>query len=433
MVVMQTTNKKTFFDHLFYLFMVCITFVLQTSCGVRKDLIPSQNKTLGQLPKQNKKAYQKLYNLLDEASKEKLERSVNKIQDVDALCVFIETNLRAQQTYQTLRTILPKGKRAQLMQAVQNADQLEVINTLIQESAALDLQSFQACSLETQQNCMDLLHILPKEQAHALKEAISNCTGSIEVEALIKSKLPHKLQVLDVSTKQAFIKLPEAERKAILVKALQEEHNASKLQGNIPLSKQEDLEQADPLKSPIASQATNDPKHQATGAPSPLLNDPNAAGASDSTSTMPPSFSGLDLERLVMQTEREGKAQPAVDVPQDTWGTKLPLQGQAREHFLDLVLQFSHSDQAKLKELFDKAKSISIRNFLSVYDTGFKPEESVALVGTMIYLYKGWPDLTLKLCNNPHSLSTGDKLIIFRKTSDKQLKLLTRLNQLLSE
>lgn len=434
MVGMQPTNKKTFFDYPFCLFMLGITFVLQTGCGVRNDLIPIQNTTLGQLPKQNKKAYQKLYNLLDEASKEKLEQRVNKIQDVDTLCNFIEIHLRVQQTYQTLRTILPEGKRTRLVQAVQKADQLEDITTLI-KSAALDLQPFQACSLGTQQNCTDLLQVLPAAQAHALKEAISTCTGPIEVEELIQSKLPYKLQVLDASTKQAFINLAEAERKAILAKALQEEHKASKRQNNVPFSRQDDLEQADPSETPIPSQTTNanDAKQQATDTLSPLLNDANAAVTSGSMSTMPPKSLGLDLEQLVMQKEREAKVQPAVDLPQDAWGTKLPLQGQAREHFLDLVLQFSNSDQAKLKELFDKAQPISIRNFLSVYDTGFDPNECVTLLGTMTYLYKGWPELTLKLCNNPRSLSTGDKLTIFRKTSDTQLKLLTRLDQLLSK
>jgi hypothetical protein len=235
---------------------------------------------------------------------------------------------------------------------------------------------------------------------------------------------------LDESTKKELVKLPDKERQNILVKSMQEEglptHHSYHL---VEQPKGVYLEEDDVVS--LFTGKDIQMLDKPDGADSP----DNKGEANNTKIEMDEKIkAGLDLKRLVAHKAIEANKQPKVeDRPKDDWGTKLPLEGDARKSFLGMIMQFNQIDQKKLKELFDKAEPVSIQNFLSVYETGFNKGERLALLATMIYLYKGWPALTLKLCNDPNALSNGNKFAIFRKTTSSQLNLLTRLDSLLSE
>ena len=118
---------------------------------------------------------------------------------------------------------------------------------------------------------------------------------------------------------------------------------------------------------------------------------------------------------------------------QDLWGDKLPLQGIEREEFLNVIATLSPSDQDVLRTgLFPRASKKSIEGFLKAYIHAFSAEDHADLLSTMIYLYIKNANLTLKLCNDPRSLTFGDKVKIKLTTTGKQLELLLRLNDFLS-
>jgi len=142
---------------------------------------------------------------------------------------------------------------------------------------------------------------------------------------------------------------------------------------------------------------------------------------------------GVANDQLGALIKQKEQAQPQKDKAAGDWGPKLSLEGEERKQFLFSIMEFPQSDQNALKDLFNKVNQDSIDNFLSVYQEGFNKQERIELLGTIIYLYKGWPALTIKLCNMPSSLSCFEKLGLYRKTKKNQLDLLTKLENLLQE
>ncbi|MGI2298323.1 hypothetical protein ACRRVB_00625 [Candidatus Cardinium hertigii] len=240
---------------------------------------------------------------------------------------------------------------------------------LIKQNEKL-LQQIQLTSIECQQHYIDLLEIVSNQKAIELKNKILDATKPEEIKQLIISTLPNPFHKLNDHEKASLSQLPDHDRQEIL-KSI---HCNSQKDGVV---------------------------HHHPGA-------------------------------LIKQKEQ---AQPKKDkvVSADGWGPKLSLEGEERKQFLFSIMEFSQADQNSLKELFDKVKRDSIDNFLSVYHTGFNKQERIELLGTIIYLYKGWPTLTIKLCNAPSSLSWFDKFGLFKKTQKYQLNLLTKLDALLQE
>ncbi|CDG49652.1 Hypothetical protein CHV_a0337 [Cardinium endosymbiont cBtQ1 of Bemisia tabaci] len=222
-----------------------------------------------------------------------------------------------------------------------------------------------------EQHYIDLLEIVSNEEAIALKNKILNATKPEEINQLITSTLPNPFQQLSDDNKAILSKIKDDARQEIL-KSI---HCNSQKDGIV----------------------------------------------------------NHDLDALIKQKEQAQSKKDKEAVPADGWGPKLSLEGEERRQFLFSIIEFPQSDQNSLKDLFDKVDPDSISNFLSVYYSGFNKKERIELLSTIIYLYKGWPELTIKLCNTPSSLSLFDKFGLFRKTQKHQLELLTKLDELLQE
>ncbi|WP_339044668.1 hypothetical protein [Cardinium endosymbiont of Tipula unca] len=388
---------------------------------------------LGDLPKKSAKAYLELSNLLDDQDKTRLEKSIMAIRHSDELIAFIDSRLQIQKNYIDLVKLLPKREGIALKEKFESAN-FEQMTALVMQGLK-ELSVIHNATIQSRNNYIDLLKILPEEAALELKNSIAKCTNQAEIDTLIKSKLPNKLKNLDQATQQKLAKLPDSEREKIMVGAMKaegatinpsiENKKPSSTKNNAPPTPN-----AHENNMKVEDKAEKTKVELAQQDKTPTINE--SADATEDYTTL--FSSDQDINVLVNAKIQESNAHANEEnTPQDSWGTKLPLKGNMRQQFLMLIMQFSQPDQKKLKELFDEAEPVSIQNFLSVYDQGFSMSERVELLSTMIYLYKGWPSLTIKLCNNPTSLGTGDKINLFRNTTRPQLSLLTKLDALLSE
>lgn len=432
---MLTRQKQKRYSFFLFPFIIALSIFFTSCDGVRNDLIPSRNSMLGSLPKKSAEAYLELSNLLDDSGKTKLEKSTMGIRHLDELITFIDSRLQNQKDYADLVKLLPKREGAALKVAFERANfykKKEFVDQGLEE-----LNMIRNATIQSRNNYIDLLKILPEEESIKLKNSISECTNQPEINILIQSKLPKKLKNLGEDTQQKLAKLSDKERGKIMVGAMKAEgfsinpliqkKEQSSTNNNIkpaPNSHENNVKVEDKAKKTKMELEQQD---------KPPITNASAADATEDYTTL--FSSDQDINALVNAKTQESNEHDAneEDPPKDSWGTKLPLKSEERQRFLMLIMQFSQSDQKKLKELFDEAEPISIQNFLSVYEQGFNMDEHVELLSTMIYLYKGWPSLTIKLCNNPTSLGTGDKIKLFRNTTTYQLSLLSKLDALLSQ
>ncbi|ROT47061.1 hypothetical protein [Candidatus Cardinium hertigii] len=385
--------------------------------------MPKRDAIVSQLPEESKEARRELRQMLDKNGQEKLDKRTLKIRQIDELIAFIDASLHNQKTYRTLLKLLPACERIELEKKFESAVDLEEEKAILTQNLC-GLTVFMDSDMKTQQNYMDLLDILPEDESIALKNAVVNAKTPDEVDQLIASKLPQELINLDTCTREKLAKCPNSVRKEILKNAMEKEGR--------------------PINAPIAPESNElDESGKATVAPhqkKPVISDKTKMALSMDEASRKPiikskatiSSSEVNLNELIEQKIQEQVNHPD-DSLQDEWGPKLPLKGNTRKHFLNLIEDFAESDRKDLKKLFDQTDPESIKRFLSVYDTGYSVDEFKQLLDTLICLYRDVPHLTIKMCNDGNTLTTGDELAIWRRTNGNQRELLTRLRDLLSD
>lgn len=352
-----------------YVFFIC-------SC-VGRGLMPKLIKILPALPEKVQEKYIELiFKLPNDKEKEKLEKEVKKFNSSGEAEKFIEKKYQKYQmckTHSDLFKLLLKSERAALEQkfdkAVDPDEQVKVIDHYSNK-----LQMIKNLPMLDRQAYIDLLEVLPEDQAIAFATNIQKCTNQNEVSQMIESKLPNEIKKLNQDDKERFfLKLPDYEQHKILRSII---HAGA-----------------------ITEKTSVDP----TAPP------PSYEGVSGL-----PSYAQLDIKDINKFIEEKAQQQEEKDEeePQDGWRTKLPLVGEKRRKFLISIIQFPQSDQKYLKELFDKADPDSIENFFSVFFTGFSKDEGIKLLSLMVCLYTKDKSLTLKMCNQPHALSTFDRMKI---------------------
>ncbi|TDG95115.1 hypothetical protein [Cardinium endosymbiont of Culicoides punctatus] len=401
MLTEQKRKKRMFFSFSFILILVCSVFL--TGCGgVQSELIPARNLELKKLPEKSKEAYLELSSLLDDDGKLILEKEIKHISKQDELRTFIDSRLFIQRNYVKLVKLLPEHEVVSLKKEFQKFKSTDLQKTDQMLTQRLnDFNILLSTNAQTQNMYIALLKSLQEEESIHLKHSVVQCKNQSEIDELLESKLPKKLKLVDKNIQKKLARLSDSDRIKIIT-------SARKAEG-LPHSVRHYASVAD-----VGSHGSTQVKDE--------FQDKNKED--DTILFYSDQVMDIDIlldEKLQEPTEHK-----------DDWGDKLPLQGENRKRFLMLIMEFGHADQKVLKELFDKAEEESIYNFLSVYETGFNKSERVELLATLIYLYKGWPSLTLKLCNNPTALSMGDKFTIFKKTTKNQLNLLTQLDAVLS-
>ncbi|WP_243018709.1 MULTISPECIES: hypothetical protein [Candidatus Cardinium] len=376
------------FIQYFFFYALVVAYCPFTGCvGVRKDLVPQRNEVLGSLPYNIKKRYLELTQVLDDDERQALEKKINTIKEPDRLTFFIEKCI----DYKGILKLLPQPERALCKQAFTNAFDINHAEKLIKQYQN-ELKMIDHASIQTQQYYIDLLQVLPDDQATALKKQIVQSTSPIDVEQLIISHLPNELKNINEDTKKTFISLPDEKRQEIIKKAMEknEKNHLANGQPNGPSDVDCDSKD-DP--------GSNDDKEDAA------------------------------INNLIQQKAEEQENKEDDDIPQDEWGKKLKLQGEDRTLFSLYVLDLKPEDAAKLKELFAKADQEGLDNLADVFFEVFPTDkERKDLLDTMIYLYKGWPKDTLLLCNHPASFGAGKKLQLFWHTNKYQRMLLTKLD-----
>ncbi|WP_419241020.1 hypothetical protein [Cardinium endosymbiont of Nabis limbatus] len=330
------------FLHYFLFYAVAIAYLPFTGCfGVRKELIPKRNELVRNISEKAKERYRKLFDIAEnDGAQKKLEEAINHIKNQDDLEKFIHQRYERTQMYR------------------------------------------------------DLLAILPKNEAIALKNNIDQAGSQDEVDELIALKFPTAFKQLDDSNKEKFFNLADDGRKKVLKNLMQQSDTTmlpahQKTGATTPHAHQK----ADVITPPPheKTDTTTPPAHQKTDATAP-----------------PPDQKPKDISQLIKE-QQQIQQKKGDDTPQDSWGTKLPLKGDERKRFLNLINIFSQSDQNYLKELFNQTGLGSLKNFFKVFFTGFSEDERIGLLETMIILYKDNKDLALTLCNNPKSLSGWNK------------------------
>lgn len=415
--------RYALFTHYFLLYAIAIAYFAFASCnGVRKGLIPERNAILGELPIESQNKCMELFKMNNDDGKVKIEKEISNIRTKDALINFINKSLQNHIIYNRLLQLLPKPERLAWQQKFAKTPDLDDQARLIAQNEML-LQKIQHVSMQHQQHYIDLLEIVSDEEAVALKNKILQSTKAEEIERLIASKLPKEFNALSDEAKEKLSHLPDHERQEIIKATMRK--NGTKDDSAIQSSTTMNHHQATALpnhQDDLAAEKAQPSEMQLNNTPT----DPNTSNDGHAaTSSSEPDINTL-IEQKIQAQQNKDEA-----MPQDDWGPKLSLAGEERKQFLTCIMQFSQLDQKSLKELFDKANPNSIDNFLSVYYTGFNTDERTELLATMIYLYKGWPERTIRLCNTPTALSWYDKISLFQQTTKKQLNLLTKLDNLL--
>lgn len=364
----QEEKRCSCFTHYFLFYVIPIIYLFCTSCfGVREELIPERNKNISNLPEGVKEMYAIINHSLNDHQKEQLQEKVSSIKDLAALAEYIKKTYKFYKIHKEQVKLYPKSERDALEENFN--ENICCLNKIekIINESVNRFKGINNASNQTRQTYIDLLEILPEGEAMKLKNKIISTTNSEHLKQLIKSNNP--FEKLDENTKKTMTQLPDKKRQNILKKEY------------------------------------------------PLLKDKDE-GSAITVSCL----EGLNDD----EDKDENKA-----IPQDGWGDKLSLEGQERKEFLIHIMEFSISDQKKLKDLFDKAEKGSIINFFEIYFNYkiFNKDERIELLSTMMYLYKALPDLTIKLCNEPEKVTQWEKFQLFKKTNSTQLKLLQKLEK----
>ncbi|WP_243517672.1 MULTISPECIES: hypothetical protein [unclassified Candidatus Cardinium] len=384
----KTHKIHSLFIQYFFFYALVVAYFPFTGCfGVRKDLVPQRNEVLGGLPYNIKKLYLELTQMLDDDERKVLETKINTIKDPHRLTYFIEKCI----DYKGILKLLPKPERALCKQAFTNAFDINHAEKLIKQYQN-ELKMIYNASIQTQQYYIDLLQVLPEDQATALKKQIVQSTSPTDVDQLIILYLPNAFKKIDEDTKKELISLPDEKRQEILKKAMEKNEKKHFVDGELDSLSDFDYDSEYDADS-------NDEKEN------------------------------ISITNLIQQKIEEQENKEDEDIPQDKWGKKLKLQGEKREQFVLYTLDLKPGDESKLKELFTKADQEGLDNLADVFFEVFPTDkERKDLLDTMIYLYKGWPKDTLLLCNHPASFGAGKKLQLFWHTNKYQRTLLTKLD-----
>lgn len=405
--MLHKTGQKigSCFVHCFLLYAIAVAYLPFASCnGVRHELMPKRNVILDKLSEKSKGDYLILTQIIpNDHEKKQLEEKVNTIENPCDLEKFIQQSFENYIAYNNLLRLLLEPEQTELKQKFAKSDLDGQVKLL--DQSLRPLKMLQNAPVSTQQNYIDLLKILPDSRAIALKTEIVQATSLYEVDRLVASCLPNSFKQLDDNHKEVLSKLSDHERQEILKVAMQQNDTKD---GFDMHTGQEQSSKVKPNHTPTAPNTPND-AHLTISASKP------------------------DINKLIEQKVKAQQDKGEKGIPQDGWGTKLPLIGEARKQFLNSIIQFSQSDHKALKELFDKANAGSIENFFYVFFTGFSQDERIELLATMIYLYRLCPALTIKLCNEPISVSCFEKLRLYHNTTGNQLNLLKKLDKLLSQ
>ena len=432
MFTFQHQKKYSFVvSYTFFFLLLPSLFLISCglSCGVRKDLIPVCNDHLGKLPEEAKQKYRKLCNMLDDASVRKLEQHIRPMDDIGKLEQYIGSKLKEEENYKTLREFLPAHQAAALKTQVEAAKSLEERGRFINEYWNT-IKIFHACNDDTRCHYSGLIKALPKEEAAQLKVKMVQCKTVVEIEELVKAKLPKQIQDLDNAATEQIMKLSDKALANVLQQALAQEQtkDAAAPASLLP----ETLEGEEPKPTDGEEPSTPDITN-----PSKESNDDKDVDASKTPSKTAPI---LDLNTMIADQLEKDLRKRKEENEDDGWGRKLPLQGQERKDFLNRMITFEKTTEKKmggedvLKELFNNTNDGNIRNFLRVYNECFSDQEQINLLQTMIALYRDSKALTIRLSNTSTPLGIGDQWALLRKTKEPvpSLSLLLKMQTCLS-
>ncbi|WP_342265422.1 hypothetical protein [Cardinium endosymbiont of Philonthus spinipes] len=396
----KAQQKKIFFVHYYLFYTLVVAYLPFVMCGcLRGGLLPKPNLTLASLPESIKEQYFTLTQMVDDSGKERLEKVMDRISSQSILKDFIDKSLQNHIAYNALLQLLPKPERAVLKQKFDKSfdihdmdGQIDAQKKLIDQCAS-DLKMIQHAAIPTRQHYIDLLEILPDHKATALKNKIVQLTRPDEADQLIASWLPKWFGQLDDRAQESFLKLSDRRRQEFL---------------------------KDLFEAPI--------RHKEQEAAASKAAQPN-------DSDVIPSVAQLDIHKLLEEKHKEQQAQQEQEeaIPQDEWGDKLPLEGKQRKEFLLSILPFKQEDRKSLKRLFNQAESESIYFFVRAYREAFSPGDRIKLLKILICLYRKDQSLTIKLCNRPDLLTTGESLRIVWIAGWSGTGLLTKLREAICE
>ena len=394
------------FIHYFLFYAIFVAYLPLTGCfGPRTDLIPKINSALSELSDTSKKEYITINEMLRPDQKKKFKQKIDTISKPDDLQSFIKKMHQNCIDYNDLLKLLTKSERTELTKKFDEVIiDVDAQAKLIEETSR-PLQMIEDATMQNKQDYIDLLELLPDNKAIALKNKIVKFTNPKDADQFIKSQFDTLFKQLDDKTKAALSKLRDTKRQEVLRKIMNDnakkDSHTGKVTGNNQTVAQTNNQNSSASKEEQQNEVPSN--NQSTN--------PGTPNNSDSTT----SSSELDVDKLIQnaeeEEEKEEEAKKNQDI-QDDWGPKIPLEGDARKEFKTSMIVFDPEDQKKFKELADQVDPGSMINFFYAYENGFNKEERIELLSTIITLYKGKPELTIKMCNRPNNLSWGDTFAI---------------------
>lgn len=115
------------------------------------------------------------------------------------------------------------------------------------------------------------------------------------------------------------------------------------------------------------------------------------------------------------------------------WAEKLRFPEKNSAKFANLLSNLMTHENDVLKKLLPQVDEVSLGIFaLAIYDDAFTEEERQTLLQALITIYEKNCALALKICNDPCALTSGEQFSILRKTTKPQLKVLLKLNSVVT-
>lgn len=441
------TQKNISFTLAYFLFSIPIiaycAFLQGCACS-QQGTMPKYNVCVTKLPEKNKKDLLNLRYALanDREENAKVDQIINTIRKPDRLIAFIEKRVENEKNYQKVFKLLAKSERNLLKIKVYKAVFIEPLkkdsNPLDMEIKVMDLLYEQDRIIEeyaaplrlidtldigNQQSYIDMIEVLPDDEAIALKNSIIACSNSFQVSQLILSKLPKPLKNLTNDERANLSKLPDQDRQAILRAAMQKDHLPNKLkvnshgQGGI-----------DDHKRPADHRNSISPVEQTNYKPDKPLTDTNVSQSTLTNNGETTPKASLDINQLIQQKIEAHKNKPEpTPEDQDEWGPKLPLKDENRQKFLMYMVAFSPENGKSLKELFDQTPPKYIKNFFTVFFKDFNESERNELLKNLIYMKNNSPEVAINLCQK--TLTWYQKIYLYRNKNNISINLLEKLEK----
>jgi len=394
-------------NFLFYC-ILCVCALCSTNCGFwKRSLVPTSARLLAELDDEQKKSYKELYDLLEEPQKNKINHQVQQRPDKDDLVIFITQMLTLQKRYHSYRQIFltkDANKLQKEVKAVTDYTRMDqLINHYYRENKVY-VDNFDACDEETKSNYRALLKSMVAEEADRCKAEMMECQELETFKQRVEAKLPASLKQLSTTQKQQISNLPD-EQRSNLLKAMKEKDDAE-IGSEVPTSSEGDDTPSNP----------KDPNDAVAVLVTPTI-------STNRNPTAPSSAAGLSIDQLIKDNLAE-----ATKKQEDGWGSKLTLEGEDRKLFLADIALVDPNLMGALKKLFAIADDNSVHNFSEAYKSGkLHPRERVGLLVTLGKIYHEHPSIGLKICNNPSSIGSWDKMNIYTSVGSEGTGLLTKL------